>query len=235
MTAPAAGRACLLFDLDGTMLDTDHLHLRAWNEVLHGPALDEAFYRTRIMGLPNAQITRLLLPDGGEADRQALADAKETRFRSLLGGSATPLPGLALLLDAAEAAGIGLAVVTNAPRANAEAMLRGLGWASRFPVLVIGEELPRPKPDPLPYIVALEQLGGSAAAAIAFEDSRSGMRAAAGCGAFTVGIATTLGADELRAAGAALVVRDYTDPLLGNELRARAGIDPGATGRVVHA
>lgn len=224
MTIATTPRACLLFDLDGTMLDTDQLHLRAWNAVLGGAPLDEAFYRAHIMGLPNVRITSLLRPEAGAKERQELADAKEAHFRSLLGSSAAPLPGLSRLLDAAEEAGVGMAVVTNAPRPNAEAMLHGLGWATRFPVLVIGEEVARPKPDPMPYLVALERLGGSAASSIAFEDSHAGMLAAAGSGAFTVGIATSLEAEELLAAGAGLVVRDYTDPRLVCWLREHAGL-----------
>lgn len=223
----SAARPCLLFDLDGTMLDTDHLHLRAWNEVLAGPPMDAPFYRASVMGLPNAQITPRLLPCGTDAQRQALADAKEARFRALLGESAMPLPGLADLLDAAEAAGTLTAVVTNAPRANAEAMLRGLGWLGRFPVLVIGEELPRPKPDPMPYLVALERLGGRVETAIAFEDSASGMRAAAGSGAFPVGITTSLPAADLRAAGALLAISDYTDPTLAEVLLQCASLKLG--------
>lgn len=221
----------LLFDLDGTLLDTDHLHLRAWNDVLAArglATLDGADYRARVMGLPNAQITPKLLPDATSAARLALADAKEARFRALLAsGAVAPLPGLAALLDATEAASVAKAIVTNAPRPNAVAMLGALGWQDRFPVLVIGEELPRPKPDPLPYLEALRLLGAAAERSIAFEDSASGMRAAAGSGAFPVGIATSLDAATLHAAGARLVVRDFTDPALHELLRDRVGLHPG--------
>jgi beta-phosphoglucomutase len=225
-----APRPSLLFDLDGTLLDTDHLHLEAWNEALGAigiPPLDAATYRAEVMGRPNAQITPGLLPGADDAARGALADAKEARFRARLDATLAPLPGLARLLDAAEAAGIAKAVVTNAPRANALAMLRGLGWETRFEVLVIGDELPRPKPDPLPYITAMQLLGVPASHAVAFEDSPSGLQAAAGSGAFAVGIATTLDAATLEAAGARLVVRDFTDPALGALLRARVGLSLG--------
>ena len=70
------------------------------------------------------------------------------------------------------------AVVTNAPRANAEKVLAALGLAQRLPILVIGAELARSKPDPLPYLTALERTGAGAAHSVAFEDSLSGVRAA---------------------------------------------------------
>jgi beta-phosphoglucomutase len=222
-----APRPSLLFDLDGTLLDTDHLHLDAWNEALGAigiAPLDAVTYRAQVMGRPNAQITPTLLPGADAATRAALADSKEARFRARLDATLAPLPGLARLLDAADAARIAQAVVTNAPRANAVAMLRGLGWEERFDALVIGDELPRPKPDPLPYLTALRLLDAPASHAIAFEDSPSGLQAAAGSGAYAVGIATTLDAAALTAAGAQLVVRDFTDPALAALLRARTGL-----------
>jgi len=221
--------ASLLFDLDGTMLDTDHLHLEAWNAALAargGPLLNADFYQRHIMGQPNAAITPQLLPDAPEAERLALAEDKEARFRDRLGtGPLRPLPGLPELLDAADRRHVRMAVVTNAPRANAAAMLRGLGWEDRFPVLVIGEELPRPKPDPMPYATALERLGRVAAHAVAFEDSASGLASARGAGAFTVGIGTTLGPAALRKAGAQLAIADFGDPALARVLADRIGLD----------
>ncbi len=222
-----APRPSLLFDLDGTMLDTDHLHHAAWNTVLgqHGlPPLGEDTYRREVMGLPNAQITPKLMPGAAAAAQDALSQAKEARFLDDLPARLSPLPGLERLLAMAEAAGIGIAIVTNAPRLNAIAMLRGLGWEARFGVLVIGEEMARPKPDPLPYLTAMERLGSAASRAVAFEDSASGLRAASGSGAFAVGLATTLDAPGLLAAGARMAVRDYTDPALAALLEERLGL-----------
>jgi beta-phosphoglucomutase len=230
MTRPGrAAPGSLLFDLDGTMVDTDHLHLEAWNAALSArgrPALTAGFYRRRIMGQPNAAITPQLLPDAPAEERLALAEDKEARFRARLGTDPlSPLPGLRALLDAADREGLGMAVVTNAPRPNAEAMLRGLGLERRFPVLVIGEELPRPKPDPMPYATALARLGRVAAHAVAFEDSASGLAAARGAGAFTIGIGTTLGAAALRDAGTQLAIADFRAPALARLLAERLGLD----------
>src|ERR1700721_4048531 len=105
------------------------------------------------------------------------------------------------LLDYADAAGIRCAVVTDAPRANAEVVLRALGLAGRLPMQIIGSELARPKPDPLPYLTGLERTGAVAAHSVAFEDSLSGLRAALGAGLAVVGLTTTLDEGTLNGAG----------------------------------
>ncbi|RML22794.1 HAD-superfamily hydrolase, partial [Pseudomonas syringae pv. maculicola] len=79
--------------------------------------------------------------------------------------------GVLRILDHAQKAGLRTAVVTNAPRENAVAMLTGLGIVDRFEAIVIGGELQRGKPHPIPYLTALELLGVKADQAIAFEDS----------------------------------------------------------------
>jgi beta-phosphoglucomutase-like phosphatase (HAD superfamily) len=94
---------------------------------------------------------------------------------------------------APHAKGLARAVVTNAPSANAELVLAAIGLAERLPTRVIGGELARSKPDPPPYLTALEQTGARAENSVAFEDSVSGVRAAtaaAAAGLAVVGITT---------------------------------------------
>jgi beta-phosphoglucomutase-like phosphatase (HAD superfamily) len=93
-------------------------------------------------------------------------------------------------------------------------MQAGLGLAERFPMLVIGDELARGKPDPLPYLTGLQRLGGEAARAIAFEDSLSGIRSASAAGIFTFGMRGALDDAALHAAGASAVISDFTDARL---------------------
>ena len=95
--------------------------------------------------------------------------------------------GALALLDFADRRGLKRAVVTNAPRANAEKVLAALGIDGRLPIVVIGGELARSKPDPLPYLTALERTGARAEHSVAFEDSLSGVRAAVAAGLAVVG------------------------------------------------
>ncbi|WMI98120.1 HAD-IA family hydrolase [Pseudomonas chlororaphis subsp. aurantiaca] len=206
----------LLFDLDGTLTDTDQLHLLALQQLLleeDGRVFTHQEFEAHVSGQANANMCRYLFPQRSVAEHEAFADRKEVRFRQL-SPQLTPMPGLLRLLDFARERGIGVCVVTNAPRANAEHMLDVLGLGDRFGTVLVAEELPRAKPDPLPYLTGLECLGASAEAGIAFEDSIPGLTAAVGAGIFTVGLATSQSPEALLAAGAHLVVEDFNDPQL---------------------
>jgi len=88
---------------------------------------------------------------------------------------------------------------------------------------VIGGELKRSKPDPLPYLTALELTGASAAQAVAFEDSVSGVRAAAAAGIAVVGITTGLSPERLVAEGAVFGAADFHDPRIYQLIESRRG------------
>jgi beta-phosphoglucomutase len=215
----------LLFDLDGTLVDTDPLHFQAYLELLAGedePPIDLDFYRTRIMGFGHADIFTMLFPEAGETRRRQLSEEKERTFRRLLRDRVIePRGGLSELLAWARARGYRCGIVTNAPRDNAALILEALRLGDRFDTVVFGEELPLPKPDPLPYATGLARLGGRAEAAIAFEDSLSGVRSAAAARIFTVGIHAALPPPVLRQAGAAYTIADFQDAGLWAELARR--------------
>ncbi|SFE00499.1 HAD family hydrolase [Roseivivax sediminis] len=205
--------AALLFDLDGTLLHSDALHMQVFIELYaeRGRRIDESYYLSSIHGRHNSETFARDFPD---EDPMALSDEKEARFRDRLPAQVDPMPGLPALLDRAAAEGWRVAVVTNAPRLNAEAMLSAIGQRARFDTLVIGDECARPKPDPLPYTEAMALLGARPQDAIAFEDSPSGTRAAQLSGAFTIGVRSSLPHDRLREAGAHASIADFADPAL---------------------
>ncbi|MCK1362131.1 HAD-IA family hydrolase [Bradyrhizobium sp. 199] len=211
----AMGRA-LLFDIDGTLADTDPLHLKAFNQVLgpHGHVFDHARFPRELQGFANVAIGERFLPDEVPERRALILDEKEEVFRTLVAGQIAPLPGLMALLDRADAAGIPMVAVTNAPRLNAELLLSGLGITHRFKALVIGAELPHGKPHPLPYQEGLRFVGAKAEASIAFEDSRTGVQSAAAAGIPTVGIRTSLSHADLVGAGAVTSASAFDDPAL---------------------
>ena len=215
-------RLALLFDLDGTLVDTDHLHHGAFAAILaeRGRELSIAEYRAEIMGQPNAALLERYFPGEG----MAVLDRKEAMFRDMLTDSVEPIAGIHALLDWAEASDAGCAVVTNAPRDNAVAMLAAASLAHRLPTLVIAEECERPKPDPEPYRAAMRSLGATPSHAVAFEDSRSGLRAARASGARVFGLTTGLDRVQLLEAGAHEAIPDFTDPALWaylDQLKAR--------------
>lgn len=211
----AMGRA-LLFDIDGTLADTDPLHLKAFNQVLgpHGHVFDHARFSRELQGFANVAIGERFLPDEAPERRALILDEKEEVFRTLVAGQIAPLPGLMALLDRADSAGIPMVAVTNAPRLNAELLLSGLGITHRFKALVIGAELPHGKPHPLPYQEGLGFVGAKAEASIAFEDSRTGVQSATAAGIPTVGIRTSLSHADLIGAGAVTSASAFDDPAL---------------------
>ena len=164
-------KTALLFDLDGTLVDSDPEHLAAFQRVFgpHGISLDHSEYAANIMGASNELIASRYLSHLSLLEQAATLDAKEAAYRDNL-RDLEPILGALALLDYADRRGLKRAVVTNAPRANAEKVLAALGVRQRLPILVIAGELARSKPDPLPYLTALERTGASAAHSIAFEE-----------------------------------------------------------------
>jgi phosphoglycolate phosphatase len=211
-----APRAALLFDIDGTLADTDRLHLEAFNAVFgpRGHHFSPERFKAELQGFANSAIAARFLADESAASQMAVMEHKEATFRSLAAAGLHPLPGLVALLDRCDAAGLRYAAVTNAPRANAELILNSIGIRDRFRTIVLGDELALGKPHPLPYLEALRRLDADPALSVAFEDSPSGVKSAAAAGIATVGMLTGQTADTLHAMGAVAVAPDYADAAL---------------------
>ena len=217
-------RACLLFDIDGTLVDTDKVHIVAFNEMLKpfGIAVDEYFYFKNISGRTNPVVLAELLPDLPETHHQKLGRDKEALFRAMA-DVIEPIPGLIELLDWADQHKIPYAAVTNAPRENAEMVIKALNAWHRFETVVIAEELEHPKPHPLPYLTGLKKLNGDAARTVAFEDSRAGVTSARAAGLSVIGLTTSLSAESLIEAGATLGAPDYRDLRLLDFVKTKLG------------
>ena len=205
----------LLFDLDGTLAETDSLHLPTWVDALqpYGVEVDEDFYRDRISGRSTAEIVRELLPDLTDEQGRSIGDAKEASFRERA-SELEPLPGLVDFVERGRKRGRWIALVTNAPEENVEAILLALKLRDLFDVVVLADEVDAVKPDPAPYKVALEKTGIPAERALAFEDSVSGISSSVAAGIPTVGVASSQDPNRLLGAGAFMTAEDFTDPQL---------------------
>ena len=210
----------LLFDMDGTLTDTDHIHMKAWQEVLakHGVLIDQTIYNSSITGKVNPLIVNAFLP---HLDSQAVNEVVSEKEAIAIQMMQTlePVAGLHEVLDWQAQQGLKLALVTNATNATVPFVLDVLGLSETFKVRILAEDVLAGKPDPVHYKTALERLGIKPENAIAFEDSPSGVHSAAGAGIKVVALTTSQPQKALKNAGASLVVADFTAPELWDLLR----------------
>ena len=203
----------LLFDLDGTLADTDSLHQPTWTEALqpHGVGVDEEFYRQRISGRSNAEIVRELLPALSGDEGRAVFEAKEDSFRERATELA-PLPGVVDFIEMGRRSGYKTALVTNAPREKRPRHTRGAGPVRRTSTKIFLSEEARCRQAGSGALHSGpgRDFGIAPDEALAFEDSTSGIVSAVAAGVPTVGIASTQKPEILREAGAFLVARDFT-------------------------
>ena len=205
----------ILFDLDGTLADTDSIHFAVWQDILvrYDLDIDRSFYRKRISGRTNSKIIKDIIPQLTLEDAWQLATEKEEKYRRLA-NSLLPTPGLDRLIELTDKASIKRAIVTNAPEDNAMYMLKVLRLTGTFPTIIMAKDAPPGKPDPAPYKLALSRLGVKSKKAIAFEDSAAGIHSAVGAGIYTIGVTSSNPAQDLRTAGARMTVKDFTDQQL---------------------
>jgi HAD superfamily hydrolase (TIGR01509 family) len=205
----------LLFDLDGTLAETDSLHLPTWVDTLepYGVEVDEEFYRDSISGRSTGEVVRALLPDLSDEEGNSIGNAKEASFRERA-SELEPLPGLIDFVERGRKRGMQVALVTNAPEENVEAILLALKLRDYFDTIVLADEVEAVKPDPAPYRAALEKTGVPAGEAVAFEDSISGISSSVAAGIPTVGIASSQDPEKLLGAGVFMTAKDFTDPQL---------------------
>ncbi|WP_432924826.1 HAD family hydrolase [Microbispora sp. CA-135349] len=184
--------AAVLFDMDGTLVDTEGLWWDACVEVADGLGLSlgEAD-REALFGLSvedaALHITHALHIAGASGARPVeamLTDAFTTRLES----GVTMLPGAVALLEALRAAGIPAGLVSASPRPVVDLVLETVG-GHRFRLSVAAGDSARNKPAPDPYLAAAARLGVDPAACVAIEDSPTGVASArsAGCAVIVVG------------------------------------------------
>ncbi|CAN4078136.1 unnamed protein product [Withania somnifera] len=213
----------VLFDVDGTLCDSDPLHYYAFREMLleigynGGVPVDEEWFIKTIAGKHNDDIASALFPDDQERGLKFCND-KEAMFRRLVKEQLKPIDGLYKVKKWIEDRGLKRAAVTNAPRLNAELIIEILGLKDFFDVVIIGSECERAKPSPDPYLKALELLKVSEEHTFIFEDSFSGIKAGVAAGMPVVGLATRNPPHVLMEAKPAFLIKDYEDSKLWADL-----------------
>jgi HAD superfamily hydrolase (TIGR01509 family) len=199
---------CVVFDLDGVIVDSEPLHERAnaqYFATFGSGAVDEALLDS-MMGRRVRDLTDVVAERSGRPPDEVFAE-RERVFWRLLGEGLEPMPGLHEALARLRAAGLTLAVASSGTRRYVAHVLDVLGIGGRFAAIATGEDVRRGKPAPDVYLLAAERLGVPPAACAAVEDAPAGVRAARAAGMRVVAVpdGRTRGMDF---AGADTVVPD---------------------------
>ena len=178
-----ARKRLLIFDFDGTLVDSSPLHARAFAEVFapHGVEVDYP----RIAGMTTEAAVDRLAADSGLAlapnERQRLVGAKRERGRELIEQELEAIDGGPDFVRSA-AGRFQLALCTSGSRRSVEAALVRVELAGCFDPVLTAEDVTRSKPDPEIFLSALDRTGAAAADALVFEDADSGVAAAKAAG-----------------------------------------------------
>ncbi|GIW78567.1 MAG: beta-phosphoglucomutase [Gemmatales bacterium] len=201
----------LIWDVDGTLVDTGDLHYWAWKKLadeLGFPFTRDDF--TSTFGWRNPEIIRKLFGSRfGDAEIADLANRKEDFYKQAAREQGvTLLPGANSLLRAAKEAGWRQAIGSSAPRGNIDLILELTGSAGYFSAIVSQEDTERGKPDPQVFQIAAQRLQVEPACCIVFEDAPVGVQAAksAGMKCIAVRFLDHHSQQALQAAGADLIV-----------------------------
>ena len=195
----------LIFDVDGTLADTESAHLAAFNHAFAEQGLDwhwDVALYTSLLEISGGKERMLhywkhVHPDMKDIDGSGLRDTidhlhdlKTASYEAAVQGGAVQLrPGVLALIQQAHQQGLRLAIATTTSPVNIAVLLRnaiGPDWKDLFIVIEDASTAPKKKPHPQVYVQTLARLGLPSVACLALEDSSNGLRAAVAAGLKTI-------------------------------------------------
>jgi beta-phosphoglucomutase len=189
----------VLFDLDGVIIDTLHYHYLAWKHMFEkrGGTVHE---HTVLLheGRNSREILPVLINETGvnipPKEQTQFIEEKRAYYRSIV--QVKQYPGAFTVIDELKARGYKVALVTACALKNMQHSLNG-DQQAHFDFIITGDEIPRAKPYPDPYLTAARQLGLQPAQCIVVENAPLGIEAARKAGMYCVALETTLGKEYL--------------------------------------
>lgn len=204
----------LIFDFDGLILDTETPEVEVWQAIFHehGHELPVDEWAKTIGGYGVSTYDAAAHLAGLTGLDAALLRARYRRESDAIIHASPILPGVLDLLDEGARRGLRLAVASSSSHAWVDSHLSRLGLAARFDAVVCSDDVPpgRTKPNPDLFLLTLERLGVRKEAAVVFEDSPNGVRAAKAAGIFVVAVPNLL-TSRLGVDGANLTVNSLAE------------------------
>ncbi|SEG11773.1 HAD family hydrolase [Marinobacterium lutimaris] len=185
----------VLFDHDGTLVDSEAIHMQLWREVMapYGVMISDEDYWEKMLGVPMEQSAAELIERYRlDTSVENISAAKNSANREFLSSNCFPqIAGASDTLNSL-AQRTRLALVSGSQRDCVEASIRGHGWSSIFEQVVSGDDVERNKPHPDSYLKALDLMGQSAENSVAVEDTETGIIAARAAGLEVIAIRSPL-------------------------------------------
>ncbi|MFC4528271.1 HAD-IA family hydrolase [Dyella halodurans] len=180
----------VLFDLDGTLLDSAvdlFGALKQQCEEMDVPAPPYEMVR-EVVSRGSRAILRCAFPAIGEAELLTLVPRYLELYEAVMADQTRPFEGVDELLSVIEAQGLAWGIVTNKPGFLTDGLVERIGWAPRVAAVVSGDTLPVKKPDPAPVLLACERAGLDPARCLFVGDDRRDVLAGAAAGLYTVAV-----------------------------------------------
>lgn len=195
-------RKTILWDMDGVIADSYHLHFAAWQEILSKRGIDfteKSFYQ--LFGTRNDFIVKKFIGnDLSEKDVKIILKEKEENFRQRATGNIQPFPGVIRLLHDMKKSNLKLGLVSSAPKDNIDLVLNEFNIIDVFDCVVSGQEVLESKPNPQIYLLTAEKMGVLPKDCLAIEDSALGVQAARNAGMKCLAITNTQPKQNLKEA-----------------------------------
>lgn len=184
-------RRAVLWDLDGTLVDSAEQHWQSWRDTLHarGFSVTREQFLTTFGQRNDAILAQWLGAEVAAARWREIGDAKEALYRELVARDGlTALPGAAEWVTRLSAAGWSQAIASSAPRKNVEVVAEALGLTRYFGALIAAEDVRRGKPEPEVFQVAADRLAIPPHRCVVVEDAAAGIEAARRAGMVNIGV-----------------------------------------------
>jgi beta-phosphoglucomutase len=181
----------VLWDLDGTLVDSEEYHWRAWRETMaqEGITITRQDFLATFGQRNDAILPNWLGSDVSPQRVQQIGDTKEAHYRELVKTNGIePLPGVVEWVSRLKQDDWRQAVASSAPRQNVEVVLEALNLTEYFQAIVSAEDVHVGKPDPEVFVVAASRVGTPSARCVVVEDAAAGVEAATRAGMRSIGV-----------------------------------------------